>query len=82
MAHQSPYRGQQLIGQGMANLGGGAFFPSNPASGSSTARAGHTGANLAATRFVITLFKMLQLVHGIRIGVALPVPLRTAEPAG
>jgi hypothetical protein len=44
-------------------------------------RAGRTGANGAAVTFVVTLFEMLQLGRGIRIGVALPVPLRTSEPA-
>jgi hypothetical protein len=44
-------------------------------------RAGRTGATVAAATFVFTLFEMLQLGRGIRLGVALRVPLRTSEPA-
>jgi MFS superfamily sulfate permease-like transporter len=80
VAHQSLYRGQQLIGQGMANLGG-AFFQSYPACGSSTGRAGRTDARVVASTFIVSLLAMLHLDRGIRISVALPVPLRTPEPA-
>ena len=44
-------------------------------------RAGRTGIKVAAATFVITSLAMLHSGRHIRIGVALPVPLRTSEPA-